>query len=89
MPDFYFFASKIAGFFLDPLHILALLVALSMLCQRLRRLRGLSNSVLILWIAILGLTPLWNSLLFNLETQFKKTNPDQISGIIILGGVID
>ena len=89
MPDFYFFTSKIAGFFLDPLHILALLVALSMLCQWLKRVRGPSASALILWIAILGLTPLWNSLLFNLETQFKKTNPDQISGIILLGGAID
>lgn len=89
MSDFYFIASKLVGFFLDPLHILAVLIGLTALCHWLGRLRTLANTILILWTALLGLTPLWNSLLFDLETQIKRSAPDQISGIILLGGAID
>ena len=89
MSDFYFIASKLAGFFLDPLHILAVLVGFATLGRWLGRLRTLANTILILWTAFLGLTPLWNSLLFDLETQIKRAAPDQISGIILLGGAID
>ena len=89
MSDFYFIASKLVGFFLDPLHILAVLVGLAALCHWLGRLRTLANTMLILWTALLGVTPLWNSLLFDLETQIKRSAPDQISGIILLGGAID
>ncbi len=89
MSDFYFIASKLVGFFLDPLHILAVLVGLAALCNWLGRLRTLANTMLILWTALLGVTPLWNSLLFDLETQIKRAAPDQISGIILLGGAID
>ena len=32
---------------------------------------------------------LWNSLLFDLEIQIKRPAPDQISGIILVGGAID
>ena len=89
MSDFYFIASKLVGFFLDPMHILAVLVGLATLCNWLGRLRTLANTMLILWTALLGVTPLWNSLLFDLETQIKRAVPDQISGIILLGGAID
>lgn len=89
MSDLYFIASKLVGFFLDPLHILAVLVGLATLCNWLGRLQTLANTMLILWTALLGVTPLWNSLLFDLETQIKRAAPDQISGIILLGGAID
>ncbi|MEE2820159.1 MAG: YdcF family protein [Pseudomonadota bacterium] len=44
--------------------------------------------MLFLWASFLGLTPLWNSLLFDLEIQIKRSAPDQISRIIALGGAI-
>ena len=45
--------------------------------------------MVISWTALLSLNPLWNSLPFDLETQIKRSAPDQISGIILLGGAID
>ena len=89
MSDFYFIASKLIGFFLDPLHILGVFVGLATLCNWLGRLRALANTMLLLWTVLLGMTPLWNSLLFDLVTKIKRAAPDQISGIIFLGGAID
>ena len=89
MSDFYLIASKLAGFFLNPLHILAISVSLATLCHWLGQLRTLVNTNAIQWAYFLGLTSLWNSLLCDLETQIKRSTPDQISRIIALGGAID
>ena len=48
MSDFYFIASKLVGFFLDPLHILAVLVGIATLCSWLGQLRTLANTMLLL-----------------------------------------
>ena len=89
MSDFYFIASKLVGFFLNPLHILAVLVSLAALCHWLGRLRTLVNTNAIQWAYFLGLTPYGIRCCAILKSKSKDQTPDQISRIIALGGAID
>ena len=90
MQDLYFIASKVVWFFLDPLHILALLVALWAISRWLgSRLAGWLSVMTLLWVLALGATPLWNSLLHQHETAIPLQQPDRIEGIIVLGGAFN
>jgi uncharacterized SAM-binding protein YcdF (DUF218 family) len=90
MADFYFIASKVAWFFLEPLHILSGLVLLLILgiWLKCRWVRGLSVLTLITLLAI-GALPIWNALLYDLERQYPPTQPPKaIEGIVVLGGAL-
>ena len=59
MQDLYFIASKVVWFFLEPLHVLALLIALSTISRWLgSRLAGWLSVATFLWVVALGATPL-------------------------------
>ncbi len=91
MTDLYFIASKLVGFFLEPLHVLALLIALATLAAwagRWGATRGWLSAALVS-LLLIGALPIWNYALYSLETRIPtKTPPDQIAGIIVLGGAL-
>ena len=93
MADLYFWASKLIGFFLEPLHALGLLTALTLVTLSRWRPRARQIGVLCLLVSwgLLGALPLWHTLLGTLEQQKVRptTLPDQIAGIIVLGGALD
>ena len=93
LADLYFWASKTLGFFLEPLHALALLtLVISVITSYLRRLWQLSMTLgLLLCWGLLGALPLWHALLGNWEQQIPPPSslPTEIAGIIILGGAIE
>src|SRR6056300_381550 len=83
MQDLYFIASKVVWFFLEPLHVLALLVALWAISRWLgSRLAGWLSVATLMWVVALGATPLWNSLLHQHETAIPLQQPDRIEGMI-------
>ena len=64
MQDLYFIASKVVWFFLESLHVLALLIALWAITRWLgSRVAGWLSVATLLWVVALGAIPLWNSLL--------------------------
>lgn len=93
MADLYFFASKTLGFFLEPLHALALFtLVISLITPHIRGLWRLFGTLsLILCWGVLGALPLWHSVLGTLEQRIPSpsTLPTQVAGIIILGGAIE
>ena len=90
MQDLYFIASKVVWFFLEPLHVLALLIALWAITRWLgSRVAGWLSVATLLWVVALGATPLWNSLLHQHETAIPLQQPDRIEGIIVLGGAFN
>ena len=90
MDDLYFIASKIAWFFLEPLHVLAIFIlALALTRWMGSRITGLLSAVTLTCTLLLGTTPIWNSLLYEQETAHVPQTPERIEGIIILGGSIN
>jgi uncharacterized SAM-binding protein YcdF (DUF218 family) len=89
----FFFLSKILGFFASPSNALIVLGLLGALLLPTRFMRAGQRMLVasIFLIAIFGLTPLGNALIFPLEDRFPKWEesgppPD---GIVVLGGAID
>jgi len=90
MDDLYFIASKIAWFFLEPLHVLAIFIlALALTRWMGSRITGVLSAVTLTCTLLLGTTPIWNSLLYEQETAHVPQTPERIEGIIILGGSIN
>lgn len=90
MADIYFIASKVAWFFLEPLHLFAGLVCLLVLAVWFKSTwtRGLSVLV-IASMLVIGALPVWNSMLYSLERQHvSDPAPKKVAGIIILGGAL-
>ena len=91
MDHLYFIASKVIGFFLEPLHIIAALVGLLSVTVWIRAQRAASG-LAVLCVGIIGavgMTPLWNSALLDLETQYPVPEETQSAvGIIVLGGAL-
>jgi uncharacterized SAM-binding protein YcdF (DUF218 family) len=91
MDHLYFIASKVIGFFLEPLHLMAALVGLLgvtvwMGAHRVARWLAL---VCVGAIGLVGLTPLWNAALMDLETQYPVPAETQsAAGIVVLGGAL-
>ena len=71
MADLYFWASKLIGFFLEPLHALGLLTALTLVTLSRWRPRARQIGVLCLLVSwgLLGALPLWHTLLGTLENR--------------------
>lgn len=93
MADLYFWASKLIGFFLEPLHALGLLTAIIMVTHNHWRplTRRLGMLCLLASWGLLGALPLWHTLLGTLEQQQGRptTLPEHIGGIIVLGGALE
>ena len=90
VPDLYFIASKVVWFFLQPLYVFALLVALWAISRWLSsRLSAWLSVATLLWVVALGATLLWNSLLHQYETAIPLQQPDRIEGVILLGGTFN
>lgn len=95
MATAFFFLSKIAWFFLQPLNSLIALLLAWLLCRRLgwRRLGGLALALLLLYGGAILLTPLPELALRSLENRFPRPPVDgpgfdgaAIAGIVVLGG---
>ena len=90
MQDLYFIASKVVWFFLEPLHLLALLILTWGLALWVKsRFVTLLSIVTVLWTLLLGATPIWNTLLHSHEVAHQSGKPTQIEGIIVLGGAFN
>jgi len=89
----FFELSKIAGFLVSPVHMLAVLTcALTFWPQRTKRSWSLRVIQVLLGILLcLLILPVGNELLVPLETRFPAPvkPPDQVDGIIVLGGAVD
>ena len=90
----FFYASKIIWFFIQPSTLLLLLFLFGLFLYFRGRtksgIRILTAAVAI--YAVVGLSPLANTLLLSLESRYAKPNIEDVSnidGIIVLGGVID
>lgn len=91
MDDLYFIASKVIGFFLEPLHVTATLVGLLSLAvwMSARRAAQILALLCVLVIGSVGMTPLWNAALLDLETQYPVPEETRSAvGIIVLGGAL-
>lgn len=90
MNELFFIVSKVAWAMLSPTNVLMLLVALGTLCMINGAISAakkilISSSLLMLIIAVY---PVGDSPLYALESRFAKplVMPEQIDGIIVLGG---
>ena len=91
MDHLYFFASKVIGFFIEPLHVIAALVGLLSVTIWIGAQRVANRLALMCVgiIGIVGMTPLWNAALLDLETQFPiPTTSQPAVGMIVLGGAL-
>jgi len=90
MQDLYFIASKVVWFFLEPLHVLAFFITFWALCRwGGARFTGALSLLTVLSTLLLGMTPLWNALLYQHETSIHADQPNRIEGIIVLGGAFN
>ena len=90
MQDLYFIASKVVWFFIEPLHVLAILIVLWGLALWMRsRLATPLSIITVIWTLLLGATPIWNTMLHAHETAIVPTEPKQIEGVIVLGGAFN
>ena len=91
MQDLYFILSKVIGFFLDPLHIIAGLVCVLGLLI-LVGIRRYTRWLALLSLAAVGLTgavPIWNHTLLAMETTYESpASIDSAAGLIVLGGAL-
>jgi uncharacterized SAM-binding protein YcdF (DUF218 family) len=89
-----FYASKIIWYFLQPSSLLILLFALGFWLYWRGRTR-LGMRVLLMTVlvyAVVGLSPLANAVMLGLEQQISRPAMDEltdVTGIIVLGGVVD
>ena len=89
-----FYASKIIWFFLQPSSFLILLFASGFWAYRRGRTRIGIRILLItaLIYGVAGLSPLGNAMMLGLEQQFTRPPMEElnaVTGIIVLGGVVD
>ncbi len=86
----FFEASKILGFFVEPLNALFALLIVAMLCAWFGRARaaGALVTIVVIAFAMIVFVPLDSWLLLPLEQRFPapKNLPAKIDGIIMLGG---
>jgi len=93
MADLYFWTSKIAWFFLEPLHAIIAMTGLTWIGYRRLGYLGKRFAISLLSIGWLGLgtLPVWHALLAPWETRIPRPDPmpASIAGIIVLGGAIE
>jgi len=87
----YFVVSKTLGFFSAPTNLIVCLALLSLVLLCFRRPIGLKLGIAAMIALVLaGLSPLGNMLLTPLEQRFPGLRyPDQVDGVIVLGGSYD
>lgn len=90
MQDLYFIASKLVGFFISPLHLLAVFILAWGVAFWMRsRYATFFSIITVASTLMLGATPIWNALLYTHETQMTAKDPREIEGIIVLGGAFN
>ena len=85
----FFILSKVFSFFIYPLHFIFGLIFLYIVLKKLKILKSLSKFILFIVIICLligGSGYISNYLLWNLENKVKLNIPNDVTGIILLGG---
>jgi uncharacterized SAM-binding protein YcdF (DUF218 family) len=89
----FFVASKIVGFIIQPLNLIALLLLLGLTASllRLRRLSVLFPALALLILVVSVWTSTGSVLLEPLEDRFSRpaAQPEEVKGIIVLGGFFE
>ncbi len=88
----FFYAAKIAWFLLQPLAAIIVLLALGFIARRLsfRRVGGTFYAIAVFALVVCSLTPAGLLMTAVLEDRFPvPALPDQVHGIVVLGGVFD
>ena len=85
----FFILSKVFSFFIYPLHFIFGLILLYIILKKIKILKTLSKFILFIVIFCLligGSGYISNYLLWNLENKVKLNIPNDVTGIILLGG---
>jgi uncharacterized SAM-binding protein YcdF (DUF218 family) len=89
----FFIVSKLAGFFALPSNLLIVLafIGIVLMGTRFARCGRRITVAAVLLLAVAGLSPLGNALLWPLEQRFPPWTPgaSEPTGIVVLGGAID
>ena len=85
----FFILSKVFSFFIYPLHFIFGLIFMYIILKKIKILKTLSKFILFIIIVCLligGSGYISNYLLWNLENKVKLNIPNDVTGIILLGG---
>ena len=85
----FFILSKVFSFFIYPLHFIFGLIFMYIFLKKIKILKTLSKFILFIIIVCLligGSGYISNYFLWNLENKVKLNIPNDVTGIILLGG---